>query len=146
MDYTFTHEEIIDMILSFYTFTQGYWKDEIDQYPAVKAIVNMEGLTKANDEHPDLIVLTKKGGDYFHEYIKEISEKFILFAKSKGLEGSHEDAKEWFVKEYNLNDEYTGEEIADYICGNLYHYGFKAGNAYSRRKGDFYHLEPVSES
>lgn len=146
MDYKFSNEEIIDMILSFYTFTQGYWDDEINQYPAVKAIVEMKGLTTKSDEYPNLIVLTTEGGDYFHVYIKEISEKFIAFAKSKGLEVSHEDAKNWFIKEFDLKDEYTGEEIADYICGNLYHYGFKAGNAFSRRKGKIYHLEPVKGS
>ena len=119
-------------------------KEEIEQYPSVQAIITQEGLTEASDEYPDLIILTKQGSDFFHTYIKEISEKFIGFAKTKGLEVTHEDAKNWFIKEFDLKDEYTGEEIADYICGNLYHYGFRAGNAYSRRKGKFYHLEPVS--
>lgn len=146
MGYNFTFEEIIEMILGFYTSTQGYWKDEIEQNPAVKAITDMKGLTKASDDYPDLIVLTEKGGDYFHKYIKEISEEFICFAKSKGFEISRKEAKDWFVKKYTLNDEYTGEEIADYICSNLHHYGFNTRNVYSRRRGNFYQLESVSES
>lgn len=139
----FTYAEAIDLILDFYTFLCGYWKDEINKYPVVKRFVSHEGFTEPDVEYADLIVLTKKGGEFLHEYIKDISEKFIAFAKTKGLIVKHKEAQDWFYNTFSLSDEITSEEIAEYICGNLYHYGYRSSNCYSRRKGVYYQLVKI---
>ena len=69
----FTYKEAVELILGFYTFTLGYWEDELEEIPEAKRFVEMK-FTKKDEENEDLHVLSKAGEKFLHEYIKSISE------------------------------------------------------------------------
>lgn len=138
----FTYKEAVELILGFYTFTLGYWKDELEQIPEAKRFVEM-GYTKKDEEYDDLYVLSKDGEKVLHEYIKSISENFIKHMMEKGLEISQTEISKWFKEEFQLETDDDSEDIAEYICGNLYHYGYRARKCYSWQKGYFYQLEQL---
>lgn len=138
----FSYREASDLILEFYTYVGGVWEDELDQLPEVKKLVEL-GYTEKSEEYEQLIVLSQEGANFLHLYIKSISEKFINHMKNKGLEMSVDDTARWFKDEFELLSIEDGEDIAYYICRNLYHYGYRVGNCHSRRKGDFYRLDPI---
>lgn len=136
----FTLCEAVELILGFYMCSSGFWQDELDDTPEARRFVEM-GLTQADEEYFDLQVLNEQGKAVLQEYIKFISESFIKYMKRNGLEATHQATAKWFHQELNLQSEDDAEEIAEYICGNLYHYGYKVRKCYSRRKGEFYRLE-----
>ena len=138
----FTYKEAVELILGFYTYTSGYWEDELEEVPEAKRFVEM-GFAKKDEEHNDLYVLGENGEQILHEYIKNISERFITYMKTKGLESSFKDVARWFKDELGLDTDEDGENISCYICDNLRHYGYRAGKYYSSRKGEFYRLEKI---
>lgn len=136
----FTLCEAVELILGFYTFTSGFWQDELDDIPEAKRFVEM-GLTQADEEYPDLQVLNAQGAAVLHEYIKFISDSFIKYMKKNGLEDTRRATAKWFHQELNLQSEEDAEEIAEYICSNLHHYGYEVRKSYSRHKEELYRLE-----
>ena len=54
----FTYKEAVELILGFYTFTLGYWKDELEQIPEAKRFVEM-GYTKKDEEYDDCMYCQK---------------------------------------------------------------------------------------
>lgn len=139
----FTYCEAVELILGFYSFSSGFWEDEINKIPEARRFVDM-GLTQADKDHADLQVLNKQGEELLHEYIKFISENFIKHMKERGFESDCKEILKWFYQEYSLKSEDDAKEIANYICDNLYHYGYKVNKSYSRRKGEFYRLVKCS--
>ena len=138
----FTYKEAVELILGFYTYTSGFWEDELEKVPEAKRFVEM-GYAKKDEEYNDLYVLAENGEQSLHEYIKNISESFISYMKTKGFESSFKDTERWFKDELGLDTDEDGEFIAWYICGNLRHYGYRVGKCYSRHKGEFYQLERI---
>lgn len=138
----FTYKEAVELILGFYTFTPGVWEFELEKNPMAKRLVEM-GYTKKDKEYDDLYVLSEEGEQVLHEYIKNISEGFIAYMKTKGYESSLKDAERWFEEELDLDTEEDAKDIAYYIRKNLRNYGYKVGKAYSNRKGEFYQLEKI---
>ena len=101
------------------------------------------GYAKKDEEYNDLYVLAENGEQILHEYIKNISGRFISYMKTKVFESSFKDTERWCKDELGLDTDEDGEFIAWYICGNLRHYGYRVGKCYSRRKGEFYQLERI---
>jgi hypothetical protein len=128
--------------MGFYTFTLGFWEDELDDIPEAKRFIEMQ-MTVVDDQYEDLHILSPEGKLYLHEYIKDISEKFIDYMKHNGYECSHNDVYGWFVKTFGLDTEEDGKDIAEYICMNLYHYGYRVHRCCSYRKGNFYRIEKM---
>lgn len=138
----FSYKEAIELIIGFYTGTVGYWKDELDKIPEVKRFVEMQ-MTQSDDVYTDRIVLSSRGRQYLHTYIEDISEKFIGYMKEKNYESSCSEINRWFMDEFKLDTLDDGEEIAKYICENLYHYGYRASRGYSSQKKDFYQIARI---
>lgn len=134
----FSYREAIDMILIFYSVMEGYFDEDLDDNPQVKMIINMGYTDKTEDE---MYVLSETGKDFFHEYIKDISEKFIEFMNKTGNEAKYGDAYEWYKQEFELESIDDAEDICEYITKNLYHYGYTISKGYSSRKGHFYRME-----
>lgn len=140
----FTMKEAIDLILNFYTLTQGYWEEEIKKYPEARKFVEA-GFTKMDEEYDDLYKMNNEGEKLLHSYIKEISERFITFICKRGLEISEEDAATWFMDTYALDDIELGKDICWYICGNLHNYGYKTYKLHSSKKGIIYVAQKISK-
>lgn len=138
----FSYKEAIELIMGFYTFTLGFWEDELDEIPEAKRFVEM-GMTCADENYNDLHILSIEGELFLHEYIKDISEKFIEHLKHNGYELAHSDTYKWFAETFNLDTVEDVKDIAEYICMNLYHYGYRVHRCNSRRKGDFYRIEKM---
>lgn len=139
MEKRYLDQETINLILNFYTFTQGYWEHEIPLYTEIQKFVK-DGYTCYHDDYPELIIPTKEGYNYLHCRIEEISQKYIHFMMQNGMECGKEKVIEWFTNEFNLDELENGEEIAKYISDNLYHYGYKGFRSSSRRKGKPYSI------
>ena len=138
----FTDREAVELILEFYTCTLGGWNDELDKAPEAKRFVDM-GYTCFDDEYPDLHRANKRGDELLHEYIKKISDNFIENIKMNGLEQKRDNVNKWFYDNLNLETMEDAEEISEYICRNLYHYGYKLNKCYSTKKGNFYLFEKL---
>lgn len=138
----FTYKEAVELILGFYTYTLGFWEDELEKVPEAKRFIEM-GYAKKDAEYDDLYVLAEKGEQILHKYIKNISEKFIAYMKVKNFESSFKDTERWFKNEWGLDTDEDGRDIAWYICGNLRHYGYRVGKCYSSHKGEFYQIERI---
>ena len=91
----FTDKEAVELILGFYTFTLGFREDELEKVPEAKRFVEM-GYAKKDEECDDLYILAENGKQVLHEYIKNISERFIAYMRTKNFELSFEDIKRWF--------------------------------------------------
>ena len=48
----FSSSEAVELILGCYTFTLGFWEDELDKIPEARKFVEL-GLTQPNEEYPD---------------------------------------------------------------------------------------------
>ena len=132
----FTYAEAIELILGFYTFTLGYWEDELDEYPLVKRCIEL-GYAIRDNEHEDKYILSNKGQEFFHAYIKSISEQLISEVKKQNYEATFDGIEKWFRKEFQLENENDSKEIAEYIILNLNRYGFKVIKGFSQSKGSF---------
>lgn len=138
----FTDKEAVELILGCYTFTLGFWEDELDTIPEAKRFVEM-GYTQANEDYKELQEPNKEGYALLHEYIKKFSNDFIDYINKTSLEQKHNDVAKWFSDKLNLDTMEDAEEISEYICGNLYHYGYKLHKCSSRRKGKYYRFEKI---
>lgn len=137
-----TKAEKIELILNFMTFTQGYWKEDVQNSSEAQKFITKEN-TIFSDEYDGLIILNKLGGQQIHEFIKKISEELIEHVQNTSLEPSVESIYQWFREQYLLPDIETSEEIAYYICGNLYHYGYKVTPVCNKRNGRRYRFEKI---
>lgn len=142
MNEMFTMEEAINLILNFYTFTQGYWKEEIKGCPEACKFIEA-GFTKMDGQYPDLYKMNNEGEKVLHSYIKKISEQFIVFICKNGLDVSEEKATHWFRETYELSDVELAKEICYYICGNLHNYGYKTCKYHSNKKGIGYMAQKI---
>lgn len=138
----FSSSEAVELILGCYTFTLGFWEDELDRIPEARKFVEL-GLTQPNEEYPDLQEPNEMGQELLHEYIKLFSNDFIDFINKTSLEQKHDDVAKWFMNNLNLETMEDAKEISEYICGNLYHYGYKLHKCCSRRKGRYYLFEKI---
>ena len=128
----FSSSEAVELILGCYTFTLGFWEDELDKIPEGRKFVELD-LQEPNE----------MGQESLHEYIKLFSNDFIDFINKTSLEQKHEDVAKWFMNNLNLETMEDAKEISEYICGNLYHYGYKSHKCCSRRKGRYYLFEKI---
>ena len=140
----FTYKEAINMILGFQTFLQGFWEFDLKDLPEVKRFIEM-GYAEKDQKYTDLYVLSETGGELIHEYIKNISEIFIEYMKTRGQEATYSDVQRWFKEKFGLETEEDGAEIAHYICDNLSHYGYRIRKCYSSRKGNFYMMDQICD-
>lgn len=138
-----TRAEEIELILNFMTFTHGYWEEEISKCPEAKKFISDEN-TVLSEEYDGLRILNEVGTKQIHEFIKKVSEELIEHCKRTSLEQQVDGLNRWFMEQYSLSDLEVAEEINSYICGNLYHYGYKVIGAYNRRKGRRYLFEKLS--
>lgn len=138
----FTDKEAVELILGFYTFTLGFWVDELDRIPEAKKFVDL-GLTCPDEDYPELKKPNEQGYELLHEYIKKMSDDFIKNIETNGIEQKQDDVNKWFLDNLKLNTIEDAEDIASYICGNLYHYGYKTHKCNSLRKGKFYWFEKI---
>lgn len=138
---TFTyHRDAIDMIMIFYSFMEGYFEEELNNSPQVKKIVDLGYVYKTDQ---GLYVLSEAGRDFFHEYIKDISDKYITFMKERGSEVKVSDVHEWYKKEFDLVSIKDAEDICEYIRKNLCHYGYGSGIIHSRTRGNLFSIEKI---
>ena len=136
----FTYKETINMILGFQIFSHGFWESDLNDYPEVKRFIEM-GCAERDQEHNEIYVVTTKGKELIHEYIKSISEMFIKYMDKNGLEALSADVHRWFKKNFKLEEDEIVDEIVDYICSILWHYGYRVDKGFSRRMGgNFYRL------
>ena len=126
--------KIIELILDFYEDPCGYLEDEVANYPEVNEFIT-EGYDVLEGER---YILSEAGEHFLHEYIKDISEKFIQYIRERNYELPFSEIANWFYEEYDLESEEDGEDIASYICENLCHYGYGYGKVYSSREGERY--------
>ena len=144
MNNMFTMEEAINLILNFYTFTQGYQKEEVKE--CLEACKFIEaGFAKLDEEYPDLYKMNDEGEWLLHSYIKKISEQFIVFLCKNGLDVLEEKATLWFMESYELSDVELAKEICSYICDNLHNYGYKTFKYHSLKKGYVYMVQKINE-
>lgn len=136
------NNEAVELILGFYTFTLGYWEDELDEIPEVKQFVTM-GFAKKDEEYNSLYTITKEGEEILHEYIEKYSLSLIDFANKNELVIEHSTLVEWFKNEFNLCDNDDSKFIVEYLCGNLHNYKYRVKSCYSQRKGDYYRFEKI---
>lgn len=131
--------DITDLILDFYKDPCGYLEDEVENYPEVEEFV-IEGYAVLKGER---YKLSETGEQFLHKYIKDISEKFIQYIREQNYRLSFPEIASWFYEEYNLESIEDGEDIADYICKNLDHYGYAYGIVYNSSEGEVYQFHVV---
>lgn len=130
---TLTTNEAIQLILDFRYVPIGYWKDIPIEDPLVCQFIK-EGYATLDAEHQEKYVLSDKGADFLHTYIKQISNAFIEFIIKKGLSCSDRDAILWFSHRYSIDDE-TAESLYDYISNNLTVYGYNCQKFHQSKIG-----------
>lgn len=138
----FTYKEAINMISGFYTFTLGFWEFDLEQYPEVKRFIE-KGYAEKDKNYEELYVLNDDGEKVLHEFIEDISKRFIEYMKGKNGKVAREDIFKWFQDEFELDTIEDGEDIAQYICGNLRHYGYRILKFLGKYR-NFYEMEPVN--
>ena len=135
-----SYRDAIDMIMIFYSFMEGYFEEELNNSPQVKKIVDLGYVYKTDQ---GLYVLSEAGRDFFHEYIKDISDKYITFMKERGSEVKVSDVHEWYKKEFDLVSIKDAEDICEYIRKNLCHYSYGSGIIHSRTRGNLFSIEKI---
>lgn len=130
---TLTMAEAIQLILDFHYGPVGYWKDIPIEDPLVCQFIK-EGYVALDAERQEKYVLSDKGDDFLHTYIKQISTVFIEFIKKKQLNCSDTDAILWFSNSYSLDAE-TAESLYDYISKNLKVYGYECQKYHQSKIG-----------
>ena len=133
--------ETIQLILDFRYVFVGYWKDIPIENSLVRQFIK-EGYAALDAEHQEKYILTDKGADLLHPYIKQISTSFIEFIKKNQLSCYDADAIPWFTDVYDLDKE-TAENIYDYITYNLEVYGYKRQKFHQSKHGWGYNFEKV---
>lgn len=134
----FSMSEAINIIIHFFFYGEGFWLDEIEEYPEIKRFIEA-GYTYADEQYEDLIKITDEGKTVMKSYIKDISEQYIKFMLTKGKECSLDNIITWFRDKYVLTDKDVAEEISDYINTNLHNYGYRGYEAKSIKTGIMYY-------
>ena len=139
---TLTINEAIQLILDFRCVPVGYWKDIPIEDPLVCQFIK-EGYATLDAERQEKYVLSNKGADFLHTYIKQISTAFIEFLKKNRMCCFDSEGIRWFSNNYRLDDE-TAECLYDYISCNLKVYGYKRNNFHQSEHGCGYDFEELS--
>ena len=126
-----TLKEAIQLILDFRYVPVGYWKDIPIEDPLVCQFIK-EGYAALDPEYQEKYVLSNKGADFLHAYIKQISTVFIEFIKQSQLSCADADAIRWFSNIYGLDTE-TAESLYNYIARILRFMVTNARNIISRK-------------
>ena len=138
---TLTMNEAIQLILDFRYVPVGYWKDIPIEDPLVCQFIK-ENYATLDAERQEKYVLSDKGADFLHTYIKQISTAFIEFIKKNQFSCYDTDAILWFSNSYSLDAE-TAESLYDYIANNLKVYGYEGEKIHQLENGWGYHFEKV---
>ncbi len=137
----FSYKEAIEFILLFYTFTSCCNEDDLEQIDGIKKFIEL-GFAEKDKVHDSIYVLSKDGEKLLHEYIKNISEEFIKYMKTKNFKVIYTETSNWFKEKFGLETDDDGEDISIFICENLHNYGYVAQKVYSKRE-HFIKLERV---
>ena len=138
---TLSMNEAIQLILDFCCVPVGYWKDIPIEDPLVCQFIK-EGYATLDTDRQEKYVLSDKGADFLHTYIKQISAAFIEFLKKHRLCCFDRDGICWFSENYNLDNE-IAESLYDYITYNLEVYGYKRQKFHQTEGGWGYDFEKV---
>ena len=125
-------QEKIELILNFKTW-YGYKKEDINDFPELVKLVSLNGAYL--EDATNLYKLTEDGENILSGCIKQISEEFISFFKSKRYILTVKDMQKWFMTFYSI-DEDMAKEISTYIANNLGVYGYKASYVYCSKYGN----------
>lgn len=139
---SFTMQEAINIIVSFYLPLGGFWKEEEIELSEIRRFI-AAGYASLDKEYGEKYCINSEGKEVMHPYIMKISEDFISFMKGKCFECSNGEVVEWFKNYYQLNSNETAEEICTYIRKNLVTYGHRVLECYSARRGQFLRLEEL---
>ena len=88
-------------------------------------------------------IIQEAGKNFLHDYIKTISEQFIEYIERRQYRLPFTEIISWFYREYNLESEEDGKEIASYICTNLHNYGYSYEKIYNSREGYIYRFQAL---
>lgn len=133
--------EAIQLILDFYQFPHGFWKDVPIEDPLVNQFIE-EGYVTLDIERQEKYELNDKGKDILHPYIEDISINFISYVKGNRFCSFNTEAIEWFANTYSLDND-TADSLYDYITFNLVKYGYKRFKFYKSECGWGYQFENV---
>lgn len=140
---TLSMNEAIQLILDFRYVPVGYWKDIPIEDPLVCQFIK-EGYATLDAERQEKYVLSDKGADFLHIYIKQISTAFIEFIKKNQLSCSDTDAIRWLSNSYSLDAE-TAESLFDYIAKNLKVYGYECQRFHQSEYGWGYDFDKLPD-
>ena len=138
---TLTMNQVIQLILDFYYVSPRYWKEIPIEDPLVRHFIK-EGYAALDEERQQKYVLSKKGDDFLHTYIQQISTAFIEFVKKNQLSCFDTDAILWFSNSYSLDTE-TAENLYNYIAKNLKVYGYRGEKFHQSKIGWGFHFEKM---
>lgn len=126
-----TMNEAIETTLTFLYHPYYVSKEDLEDSPTFKKLLDNELIYFQDNSL--LYELSDKGRDILHEYIREISTKFISFMKKNGLHISEEKIITWFIETYNIIDD--EQELYEYISKNLHNYGYSIVQSISSKRG-----------
>jgi hypothetical protein len=132
-------KKVIDLILDFYIEPYGYLEDDVDGCLEVRELITEEYVALDGEWYK----LTEAGKNFLHDYIKTISEQFIEYIERRQYRLPFTEIISWFYREYNLESEEDGKEIASYICTNLHNYGYSYEKIYNSREGYIYRFQAL---
>ncbi len=72
----FTYKEAVELILGFYTFTLGYWEDELEEIPEAKRFVEMK-FTKRMKKTRICMYYPKQVKNFFTSTLR-VFRRFLL--------------------------------------------------------------------
>lgn len=83
MSNNYSMSEIIDLIFYFRMAPDGIHKDDIDEEPYIRQIIE-DGY--ADEDENEWYEVNQAGDEFMHSYIKSITEDIIQFINGKGRE------------------------------------------------------------
>ena len=141
MSIVFNESEAICLILEFYTYTRGYWKFNVSEYPEAVKFINA-GYAELDDSS-EKYVLNTDGASLLHSFIEKITIEFINYLKKNGNDSTFGEIEEWYQNRYQFSDVGIASGIREYIAINAINYGFKVEEIHIQ--GNFspsYELKP----
>ena len=130
-----TMAEAINLILGFYTTPAGFWADIDYSIPELSRFIDA-GMTCNNVDNDGLLIPNEEGKQVLVSYFNEISNDFIMFMRTQGMECPMNQVEDWFLSKYDLPDRETGEEICKLIASKASQFGYIALLPHSSRKQD----------
>lgn len=139
MDSVFHNDEIITLILGFYTDTKGYWKITLSEHHEVEKFIKLKYAEL--DETFEKYVLNSKGEQFLHNHIEQITKDLISYININDNMREIDDISTWFAQKFNLNNTETIQRISQYIINNSINYGYELTKIHLNNKGFFYRVE-----